>query len=180
MSKAIDDLKHEHDAILFALKILDSMSRQIACNRGDGGDIADFIGFLKEFADKCHHGKEEGMLFPALIEAGLPAQGGPIAVMLADHARGREWIQAMQAAASPVLDAEKFTAAATGYINLLRAHIDKENNILFPMADELLTPEKLKVLNDAFEQHENNVIGQGRHEELHALVKKLKEKYPVG
>jgi len=53
----------------------------------DTKDMHDFIGFLKEFADKCHHGKEEGLLFPALIQAGLPEKGGPIGVMLADHAR---------------------------------------------------------------------------------------------
>jgi hemerythrin-like domain-containing protein len=36
------------------------------------------MGFLKEFADKRHHGKEEGILFPALVEADIPEKGGHI------------------------------------------------------------------------------------------------------
>ena len=68
MSQAIDDLRHEHDAILSALDILDSV--EVAARQGTAatGDLAAFISFLKEFVDKCHHGKEEGMLFPALAK----------------------------------------------------------------------------------------------------------------
>lgn len=77
MSTAIEALRHEHDAILFALKILDSMGRRAAVGDTiDRSDVNEFLGFLREFADKCHHGKEEGLLFPALIDAGLPCQGG--------------------------------------------------------------------------------------------------------
>ena len=73
MSKAIEDLEHDHKAILSALQILERIAGDI--ERGatpTRGELAKFIDFLKEFADKCHHGKEEGMLFPALIEAGMP------------------------------------------------------------------------------------------------------------
>lgn len=51
-------------------------------------DLRGFIGFLKEFADRCHHGREEGILFPALVNAGIPEQSGPIGVMLAEYVEG--------------------------------------------------------------------------------------------
>jgi hemerythrin-like domain-containing protein len=179
MSKAIADLMNEHEAILAAIQILDRMIPAIEkAPSVEKKDIQDFIGFLKEFADKCHHGKEEGLLFPAMVKAGVPDQGGPIGVMLAEHARGRQFIRDMEAALLINVDREKLAAAAVGYASLLRAHIQKENGILFPMAERVLTGAQLDALYEGFEKHEEEVIGQGRHEELHAMLEGLQDKYP--
>jgi len=180
MSNAITDLMNDHEAILSAIQILDRMIATLdKTSSVDGKDIHDFIGFLKEFADKCHHGKEEGHLFPAMVRAGIPEQGGPIGVMLAEHARGRQFIREMEDAISNNVDYVKFRAAASGYATLLRTHIHKENGILFPMAERVLTEKQLGELYNGFEEHEEKVIGQGRHEELHALLKSLQGKYPA-
>jgi hemerythrin-like domain-containing protein len=141
--------------------------------------MQDFIGFLKEFADKCHHGKEEGLLFPALIGAGVPDLGGPIGAMLADHDQGRKLIRDMEESISPNVDRMKLAQAAGEYSHLLRNHIQKENMALFPMAEKVLSGTQLEKLYQGFEEHEEKVIGQGRHEELHSLLKSLQEKYPV-
>lgn len=178
MSRAIDDLLHEHDAILFALGILDDMEQRVSSGQPTSTeDIAAFLGFLKEFADKCHHGKEEGFLFPALTAAGISLQGGPVGVMLHEHAQGREAIAQMEVSLHPTLDPARFSSAARGYADMLRAHIDKENNILFPMAEKALSARQLDELFDQFEGHEENVIGAGRHEELHGRLKGLHNKY---
>src|SRR3972149_5499350 len=155
MSKAIDDLKHEHEAILSALKILDKIRTDI----GKGStppkiDLSNFIGFLKEFADKCHHGKEEGMLFPALVAAGIPQHAGPIAVMLAEHLQGRDYIREMDLAIASEPDYVTFAYAARNYSGLLQNHIQKENNVLFPMAEDTLEESKLEQLFESFEEHE--------------------------
>jgi hemerythrin-like domain-containing protein len=180
MSKAIEDLKHEHEAILAGLAILDAMvARFGGPNPPTARDAREFLGFLKEFADKCHHGKEEGILFPALVKAGIPEQGGPVGAMLAEHVEGRRLIAAMDGAISDTVDARRFAEAATGYGRLLRTHIGKENDVLFPMGEKVLTMAQLDVIFDGFEQHEERVIGHGRHEELHAMLKELKRKYPA-
>jgi hemerythrin-like domain-containing protein len=179
MSKAIDDLKHEHEAILSALQILQNMNRQIAAGtKIPKADITGFIGFLKEFADKCHHGKEEGILFPALIKAGIPEGGGPVGVMLSEHTKGRQLIKEMEAALISSPNYEQFVKSAEGYSSLLKAHIEKENNVLFPTAEKVLAATELEGIYDQFEEHEEKVIGQGRHEELHEMLKDLKKKYP--
>jgi hemerythrin-like domain-containing protein len=178
MGKAIEDLQNEHQAIISGLQILDTFSRRI--DRGldvQRRDIHDIIGFLKEFADTCHHGKEEGILFPALINAGMEEKGGPIEAMLLEHAKGRELIKEMDIAVSGKEDHERFTRAAREYSDLLQAHIAKENGVLFPSAENTLTAPQLDQIYEAFEQHERKVIGIGRHEELHAMLKKLKQKY---
>ena len=178
MSKAIDDLKHEHDAILFALKILDGMNRKLATREIiDVIDVSDFLAFLKEFADTCHHGKEEGFLFPALIKAGLPEEQAPVAVLLAEHVKGREWIRAMEVATFPLLRNDEFRTASKGYIDLLHAHIEKENTVLFPTAEKLLSATQLGELYESFENHEATVVGPGRHDQLHALLEGLMAKY---
>lgn len=178
MSKAIDDLMHEHEAILFSLGILE----KIAGYARSGGefDISDarnLVGFLKEFADGCHHGKEEGILFPAMEAAGIPNEGGPIGVMLHEHVLGRERIRGMTAALEGSGDPESFAREAAGYIELLRQHIEKENQVLFPMGERMLSAESLESLYPRFEDHEERVIGHGRHEELHAMLAEFEKRY---
>jgi len=180
MSKAIDDLKNEHEAILSAIQILERMIAGMdKAQSVEPKDMHDFIGFLKEFADKCHHGKEEGLLFPALVGTVLPEKSGPIGVMLADHAQGRQLIRDMEEALSPQVDRVKLAQAAGAYAILLRNHIQKEDMFLFPMAEKVLSETQLEKLYEGFEEHEEKVIGQGRHEELHAMLKSLQEKYPA-
>jgi hemerythrin-like domain-containing protein len=180
MSKAIADLMNEHEAILSAIQILEKMMAAMEKAAAvDTKDIHDFIGFLKEFADKCHHGKEEGLLFPAMVGAGVPDKEGPIGVMLAEHAQGRKLIRDMDQSISRDVDRAKLEQAVGGYAGLLRNHIQKENAVLFPLADRILTETQLEKLYEGFEEHEERVIGQGRHEELHAMLKGFQEKYAM-
>jgi hemerythrin-like domain-containing protein len=117
------------------------------------------------------------MLFPALVAAGLPERGGDLDALLQEHVEGRRHIAAMEAALRPTVDAKAFGAAALAYAGLLRRHIRTENEVLFPLAERTLSPEKLAELFEAFEAHEAEVIGPGRHEALHALLKALKARY---
>jgi len=178
MSKAMTDLMNDHEAILSALdvfsKILDKIQKE---KSGNQDELMDFIDFLREFADKCHHGKEEGILFPAMIAAGVPDRGGPIGVMMTEHIQGRGYIHDMLEALEEPEDYAGFEKAGRAYIELLRMHIQKENNVLFPMADRVIEPQQLESIYKAFEEHEEKVIGHGRHEELHAMLNGLTAKY---
>jgi hemerythrin-like domain-containing protein len=103
---------------------------------------------LKEFADKCHHAKEEGLLFPALTQAGIPERGGPLGVMLSEHIHGRDLVRKMEDALGNTLDYKKFATASKEYVSLLQSHIEKENSILFPMAERTLDPARLESLHE--------------------------------
>lgn len=178
MSQATKDLVNEHEAILSALQILERMSNQAKKEKAISvQDIHEFTSFLQEFADKCHHGKEEGLLFPAMIKAGFEEQNGPIGIMLQEHTQGRALIRKMSDAATAEVNIVQFTETAREYIDLMRIHIAKENSVLFPMADKVLSNQKLAQLFEEFEAHEENVIGHGRHEELHGVLHRLDEKY---
>ncbi|MHB9031951.1 MAG: hemerythrin domain-containing protein [Anaerolineae bacterium] len=177
MSQAINDLTNEHQAILAALQTLEKM-RAVFLNthKIDAADMTDFIGFLREFADKCHHGKEELLLFPALVAAGVQAEGGPITALTADHNLSRKLVVEMGAAAQDQ-DEVRMANASQEYIRLLRLHIPKEEDTVFSLAERILSQQRLAELFEGFEAHEEHVIGHGRHEELHAVLERLHAKY---
>jgi hemerythrin-like domain-containing protein len=129
MTRPTDVLRAEHDVILTALDLLESAARQPGVDDGWWAEIATWFG---DVADRLHHGKEERALFPALVGAGVPNEGGPIGVMLEEHGEGRALVRRM-AAGGPVAP-----GAARQFVRLLRHHIAKENDVLFPLADELL------------------------------------------
>ena len=112
--------------------------------------------------------------------AGIPAQNGPIAVMLADHEQGRLFTRQMREAAQKWQAGDQSAVSevlqnAEGYIQLLRGHILKENNILFPLADRAIDAAKYQELDDAFEHVEHVETGEGIHEKYLALAEKLEK-----
>ena len=170
MGKATQDLRNEHDAILHVFTFLDKML--LASDGEKERDLKfakELVNFLSIFADQCHHGKEEGVLFKEMETLGVPNQGGPIGVMLHEHVLGRELITSMREALQNN-DLEKFKVIAVDYRDLLQQHIQKENTVLFPLADRLIGDEKQMELFKLFEAYEENVIGHGVHEQLHAQI----------
>jgi hemerythrin-like domain-containing protein len=140
------------------------------------------LEFLVIFVDKCHHGKEEDFLFPAMEKAGVMRENGPIEVMLSEHTMGRSLVQRISEAVNHYKSgnestSEGFGSASAEYTTLLTRHIDKENNVLFPMADMRLTPQDDKHLMEAFEKLEHDRIGPGKHEEFHDLLNRLEKQY---
>src|SRR3546814_14569166 len=135
-----------------AIKFLDQNSDEAGQGNATATDVTQCLGFLREFADTGHHGKEEGLLFPAMIEAGLSADGGPISVMLSEHEQGRALVAAMANATEPAMSPAKFSEAAAAYADHMRAPIEKENTVLFPMADRTDAPEVMHGLVSAFEE----------------------------
>jgi len=179
METARQDLINEHKAILVALNILEIMYEKLEKEgEADYFEINDLLEFLKEFADKCHHGKEEDFLFPALEKTGVRNQGGPIGVMLSEHTLGRDLIKQMQDnLLKDKVNSQGFIEAAKSYVRLLRAHIQKENTILFPLIEVKMSTSEQAELLRSFENHEEEVIGEGRHEELHIMLETFRDKY---
>ena len=181
--KATEILVHEHELILRGVAVLERLARR--ANAGQdvpAGDARSLIEFIRTFADGCHHAKEEGVLFPAMIAAGIPAQGGPVAVMLGEHDQGRAAVKAMDSAVAgfgadpgaPVA----FASAAFAYSTLLTNHIFKENNVLFRMADQVIPASQDAAMVAAYAEHEAKVTGPGEHERFHAMIDALERAYP--
>jgi hemerythrin-like domain-containing protein len=110
-------------------------------------------------------------------ERGFPTQGGPIAVMLSEHQAGRTFIRGMAKGAARIGSdpqaGEQVRHNGFGYIELLRNHIAKENQVLFPMADRTLSAEDQHDLAQAFERFEEQETGAGVHERMLELLQEL-------
>ncbi|MFN0059761.1 MAG: hemerythrin domain-containing protein [Planctomycetota bacterium] len=170
---AMETLYREHRIISAVVACLDAATTA-ATKRGtvDAKSFRQCIEFFRGFADACHHQKEEVALFPLLEERGIPRDGGPIGVMLHEHDLGRGYLQAMDqnlaGAERREADAcQRLFAAARGYSHLLTEHIDKENEVLFPMADQILSAaDQTRLAAEFAVDGSSGCTGQCHHRQL--------------
>lgn len=136
----------EHEKILAMLDVLERLADLAEGGAPPVAAMSRALEFIREFADGVHHQKEEDLLFPAMERRGMPRGAGPVAVMLMEHDEGRAAAGGMQAgldalAAGQAAGATTYARGARAYASILRDHIAKENQILFPMAEDVLEPE---------------------------------------
>jgi len=177
--RSIDVLMNEHRQIE---RVLDAV--EAAAGRLEGGQAVrpgffhEAVEFLVGFADGCHHHKEEDVLFPAMVRAGLPEDQGPIAVMLDEHRQGRAFIRTIReraaalAAGEPAAAAE-LIGAVRGYVALLRAHIMKEDQVLFPMAVQMLSTATARAMIEDFDRVDREDVAAGGPDSFRALADAL-------
>ena len=161
-------LRRDHDLIEKVIKAMESTIQLL----NDGKQIPEsillpVIDFSKNFTDVCHHSKEENSLFPALEQAGMPRNMGPIAMMLMDHERSREIGKEMESSAKDYIlsgNSTKLISDMQQYVEHITEHLWKENNRLFMMAEARLQYVSKKVDNELNEIEESKLkeIGKTR------------------
>ncbi len=154
-------LREEHEVIL---RVLGFFARALD-QATSSGDVTHavfdpFVTFFQGFADHCHHCKEESRLFPALEDAGMPREQGPIAVMLDEHEQGRALVNLLNGHLDAAEEGDsqagqQVLAAGRSFVSLLSGHIQKENQILFNMADGMLQGEAGGSVLDGYAEEEN-------------------------
>jgi len=178
---AVEMLEAEHRVIQ---KVVAGMS--VLAEQLEGGEPVDvsllesIVVFLRTFADRCHHGKEESFLFPALIRRGVPSQGCPIGGLTMEHQKGRVMVGELADAIRGYAAGEP--PARENLVKSLRAlvafypnHIWKEDYLLFPLAGKVLTPEDQQELMDKFETVERE-LGLDVHEGFDKEAAELERK----
>ena len=139
----------EHQLILRMITLVEKNTARLEQGKFRNWQFyLDAVDFIRNYADRFHHAKEEDVLFVELIANGMPEKQSPIEAMHIEHDQGRAHVRAMEAAAQKALDGEPGQGAiiaehAKGYAALLRGHIDKEDNILYPLAERVL-PEAVR------------------------------------
>jgi hemerythrin-like domain-containing protein len=137
-------LVNEHKLILRMIALLERNAPRTA----DGSYTnwrfyLDGVDFIRNYADRFHHAKEEDVLFEALVTNGMPRENSPVAAMLMEHDRGRAYVKAMESAALNALVGNPgmegiIAENALAYAELLREHIAKEDEILYPLAERVI------------------------------------------
>jgi hemerythrin-like domain-containing protein len=181
MNTATKNLENDHVHIL---QLIEVMKRVIGSDKPDITHLESIVDIIKNFADGLHHAKEENQFFPFLANRGFSLSQGPVAVMLHEHAQGRDFVKGM-AENIPLYKGGNASALGkiysnmAGYAELLENHIGKENNILFRMADRALSETDHQDLLKQFEEAEITHSSVSSSEDYIKKIKHLTSVYGV-
>jgi hemerythrin-like domain-containing protein len=183
--KPSEILSGEHRVIEQVLACLERIAQDCETQgRLDRASAEQALDFFRNFADRCHHGKEEAHFFPAMEAKGFSRQSGPTGVMLREHDQGRSYVRGMAEAVAGAAAGDRqavrgFVQNARDYVALLSEHIRKEDHCLFTMADQAFSAADQRKLLDAFEHVEQAHMGAGTHEKFLHLAGELADRYGV-
>ncbi|RIY42132.1 hemerythrin domain-containing protein [Neopusillimonas maritima] len=171
----IQQLVDDHRYILMVVNHLDRLAPGIAGSEPVNAPLLrQAVQFMREFADHCHHGKEEDLLFPALVEANVPESGCPIGGLKGEHIKGRKLVGQLEEGIN-LLETDESQARQTLYeairgITLLYPdHIWKEDAMVFPMAERLLSDAQVNGLKLGFAEVEKTHAKHHQHHMAFAL-----------
>jgi hemerythrin-like domain-containing protein len=161
----IQKLMAEHKVILRGIDLLEQGADRL--EKGENIPVNYFlisIDFIRNYADKYHHAKEEDILFVRLEQLGFSPKMGPVAVMLNEHIQGRNFISGLESATNKYADGDKTAIQdiienARNYAILLRQHIQKEDMILYPMAQNALGEVGIERMQSDFNKVESEQSG---------------------
>jgi hemerythrin-like domain-containing protein len=162
--KALSILRQEHSALTAVLHGLQFLAGQI--ERGEKCDIRvlrAMLFYIDSFPDRFHHPKEDGYLFPT-IQKRTGAADAVIAKLEDEHHQGMLAIRVVE---QRLLHYEEGGAAYAvplvqslrDYIEAYRRHIRTEEEVLLPIAEQVLLPEDWRELGEVFSGHLDPLLG---------------------
>lgn len=181
MNTATKNLEDDHVHILRLIDVMEYITRS---ENPDISHLESIVDIIRNFADGIHHAKEENLFFPFLAERGFSTTQGPVAVMLQEHMQGRNFLKGIADNITLYKNGNKealneIYRNMTGYAELLRNHIGKENNILFRMADRVLSESDHLNLLGKFEEAERNHVSTSGSEDYIERIQKLVSHYNI-
>lgn len=174
----------EHENIRRMLMVLRSISyRVMTLGEFDAEDIPKVIDFVRIYADKHHHGKEENILFETMnkrIEK--LAKAGAITGMYIEHDLGRLYMGNLEKAVDKyeLGDDEArldIIGNAISYTDLLERHIEKENTAMYKFAEKMLDDESKAYIEEESKKIEDAATKNKLQDKYIALLEELEEKY---
>jgi hemerythrin-like domain-containing protein len=180
-----EGLREEHQWILQVTAALEAILDREPEDGLDLDAIEGCVDFIRLFADACHHGQEEDLLFPELEARGMPRDSGPLAVMLHEHQMGRSLVGHMRKALVGAREGDHgsqriLVNSGRGYVQLIRGHIAKEDNVLFNMADQLVTGGDCDRLCEKYGEVCQRSFDGKTKVELEALARSLVDRFGGG
>lgn len=184
-SKPCQTLVDEHDVIISVIEAVEAMVQKADSEGLNNGFFEKACDFFATFADTCHHGKEEAHLFPMLESRGIPREGGPIGCMLHEHEEGRAEIRAAREALNAMDRGDRSAGrivilAFRRFCELLRQHIQKENQVLFVVGDQAMSDADKELLDRQFNCAQHVKLPPGTHEKYTSLAGELRKAAGLG
>lgn len=179
--KPTEILESEHKFILHVVSALAELAGKMESGKEINVDLLfSVVDFMRSYADADHHGKEEALLFPFLEKKGVPSQGCPISILITEHQRGRALVSDLSDSAEKYYKnesgaKEKLLKIFHTLVDLYPKHIWREDYLLFPMTDKLLSPDEQDSLRQQFEAAEND-FGEDKHLRFEQMAQDIKNK----
>ncbi len=174
----IELLEDEHRTIARVVSAAGRLADRLAAHQPvEVEALQNVVDFMRLYADKSHHGKEEDLLFPLLAERGVPMRGCPVEALLHEHVMGRTLVKGLTDAAEAwqkgdLSARENLIENLRGIAALYPNHIWKEDYLLFPMTNKVLSAEDQQQLALKFD-HVEQTVGLAAHEQFERLSEQL-------
>ena len=178
-------LENEHLIIAKVVGAASVLADRLGAGQEVGNEtLQGVVEFMRIYADKCHHGKEEELLFPLLGKKGVPMQGCPVGALTMEHGKGRVLVKGLAAATEAYQKGDPggrqaVIQALHGIAELYPNHIWKEDYLLFPLTNKVLSPEEQQSLYQQFEQVEERV-GREVYQRLEMFAEGLSKMTQAG
>lgn len=185
---ATEALNSDHRNIGRMLTVLQRAGNRLAAGEEAPLELfRDATDFFLTFSDTCHYGKEEAAFLPVLEQAGIPKGACPISLILNEHEQARQLNRTLAVTADRLIQGERrvrrtLVLIVRDYVNLVRPHIIREDNIVFPLADVVLPTAAHKRLLADFEAIEAAKLGSvanGRFEVTLDKMEKIVAAWPL-
>lgn len=180
--RSTEILTREHEVIKRAINLLETADDRLGAGDDSVANVyPKLVDFIRRFADECHHGKEEDILFGLLEERGMPRENSPLGIIFDEHEEGRRLVGNLDRASDRFIRGDKALRAdiirnGEGYARLLKDHIYKEDEVLYPMADKILSAADQHKLEEEFDRVESG-FGRERYHHYERLISDLEEEY---
>lgn len=173
-------LVYEHELIERAMAVLQQNLEKLESGEYDATQLTRSLDFLLEFGDKVHNKKEEDHLFPLMQQRGVPVQGGPLGVMLMEHEAERDLLSRMLIQVPKLKDLSpadlaQFKQGGMDYLRIRAEHIWKENDVLYNIGRQVLTPDDATSLVDSFNSIDLAAYGTKAKENFLSMVVELEK-----
>ncbi len=160
---AVDRLFDEHVVILQVTEALSNFVDRLESDEKDYRDgLVRLMTFFREYSDLLHHEKEESLLLPALVNAGMRWDDGVIAEIRKDHELERQMMQTLRHASlqsSPwsLMDRQRVIDVGRRFVEYMRQHISSEDSRLRPLVTTKLDELALRELNGHLDRFDSRM-----------------------
>ena len=183
---AINLLMDEHKYISRGLKLFRKLSVEIL-----NSDIVDFVSFekmilfVRNYADKHHHNKEEVVLFKKMeTQLGEKVVKGPLSGMYIEHDLGMQYMKLLEEALLNVKNGDldsrvDIIANSICYTDLLIRHIEKEDKFIYTFARRALSQSNIEEVNISCEKIESQATNNKLQKQYIDVLEELEMKYEI-
>ena len=177
--KPLESLRGEHRVIAGVIDALEDYGTRLEQDASmSPSALKEFTTVLTEFAGIWHHGKEEELLMPVLVQHGLAWDESPLQEIRQDHEQEDYLLRvidhaALQDGVWSAEDRRHAVRSLRALVDFERKHMQKEETSLYPAAEQVLSADALQSLEKRCHEYERACFGRIAYADMRTLAESL-------